>query len=354
MSPTGANPTLTLLRWMRRLAIAGVILCFVVVVLGAYVRLTAAGLGCPDWPGCYGHLSPASAAASAASDGAYADRPLEPGKAWREMIHRYAAGTLALVIVAITVLAVRTRRARLVSVAFALALLATVLVQALLGMLTVTWQLKPLVVTLHLLFGMTTLGLLWWLTLSLPVSSWSSASLTSAGRTALGGGGSPISAARQLVLVGLAALVVQMALGGWTSSNYAAVACPDFPTCQGSWWPHADFRDAFVLRHGPNIDYEGGVLANPARVAIHFTHRLGAVVASLALALAAVFVLRHRGLTAARARAWALLAALALQLGLGVSMVLKGFPLPLATAHTAGAALLLLATLALLRALRAR
>ena len=354
MSPTGANPTLTLLRWMRRLAIAGVILCFVVVVLGAYVRLTAAGLGCPDWPGCYGHLSPASAAASAASDGAYADRPLEPGKAWREMIHRYAAGTLALVIVAITVLAVRTRRARLVSVAFALALLATVLVQALLGMLTVTWQLKPLVVTLHLLFGMTTLGLLWWLTLSLPVSSWSSASLTSAGRTALGGGGSPISAARQLVLVGLAALVVQMALGGWTSSNYAAVACPDFPTCQGAWWPHADFRDAFVLRHGPNIDYEGGVLANPARVAIHFTHRLGAVVASLALALAAVFVLRHRGLTAARARAWALLAALALQLGLGVSMVLKGFPLPLATAHTAGAALLLLATLALLRALRAR
>jgi cytochrome c oxidase assembly protein subunit 15 len=354
MSPTGANTTLPLLRWMRRLAIAGVILCFVVVVLGAYVRLTAAGLGCPDWPGCYGQLSPASAAASAASDSAYAGRPLEPGKAWREMIHRYAAGALALVIVAITVLAVRTRRTRLVSVAFALALLATVLVQALLGMLTVTWQLKPLVVTLHLLFGLTTLGLLWWLMLSLPVSSWSSASLTSAGRTALGGGGSPISAARQLLLIGLAALSVQIALGGWTSSNYAAVACPDFPTCQGSWWPHADFRDAFVLRHGPNIDYEGGVLASPARVAIQFTHRLGAVVASLALTLAALFVLRHRGLAAARPRAGALLAALALQLAIGVSMVLKGFPLPLATAHTAGAALLLLATLALLRALRVR
>jgi heme a synthase len=354
MSPAGANPTLPLLRWMRRLAIAGVILCFVVVVLGAYVRLTAAGLGCPDWPGCYGHLSPAGAAASVTSDGAYAGRPLEAGKAWREMVHRYAAGTLALLIVAITVLAIRARRARVVSVAFALALLATVLVQALLGMLTVTWQLKPLVVTLHLLFGMTTLGLLWWLTLSLPVSSWSSASLTNAGRTALGGGGSPINAARQLVLIGLAALIVQIALGGWTSSNYAAVACPDFPTCQRSWWPHADFSDAFVLWHGLNIDYEGGVLANPARVAIHFTHRLGAVIASLALALAALFVLRHRGLAPARPRAWLLLAALALQLGIGISMVLKGFPLPLASAHTAGAALLLLATLALLRALRAR
>jgi heme a synthase len=347
-------PPNTVARWMRRLAIAGVILCFVVVVLGAYVRLTAAGLGCPDWPGCYGHLSPAGAAVSAASDGAYAGRPLQAGKAWREMIHRYAAGTLALIIIAITVLAVTARRARVLSPGFAVALLATVLVQALLGMLTVTWQLKPLVVTLHLLFGMTTLAMLWWLTLSLPVSSWSSASLSSAGRTALGGGGSPLNSARQLVLVGLAALIVQIALGGWTSSNYAAVACPDFPTCQRAWFPHGDFRDAFVLWRGLNIDYEGGVLANPARVAIHFTHRLGAVIAALALTLAALFVLRHRGLGGARLRAWAVLAALALQLGIGVSMVVKGFPLPLATAHTAGAALLLLATLALLRALRVR
>ena len=146
---------------------------------------------------------------------------------------------------------------------------------------------------------------------------------------------------------------MQIVLGGWTSSNYAAVACPDLPTCQGSLWPHADFAHAFVLWHGP-INYEGGVLDNPARVAIHLTHRLGALVATITLTLAAVFVLRQRGLVAVQARAWAVLGALALQLFIGMSMVLKSFPLWLATAHTAGAALLLLATLALLRALSAR
>jgi len=221
-------------------------------------------------------------------------------------------------------------------------------------MLTVTWQLEPLIVTLHLLFGMTTLGLLWWLTLSLPRSSWGATALKSARRAISGGGASPIASARQLALAGLAALAVQMALGGWTSSNYAALACPDFPTCQGVWWPHGDYHNAFVLWRGPDIDYEGGVLAPSARVAIHLTHRLGALVAALTLTLAALFVLQRRGLSGARLRAWALLGALGLQLLIGISMVLKAFPLWLATAHTAGAALLLLATLALLRCLSTR
>jgi cytochrome c oxidase assembly protein subunit 15 len=338
-------------RWMRRLAIAGVLLCFTVVVLGAYVRLTAAGLGCPDWPGCYGHLTPLPAEQGSGT-AAYAGGPLEPGKAWREMIHRYAAGTLGLVILVITALAIGARRRRLVSIPFALVLFATVIVQGLLGMLTVTWQLKPLIVTLHLLFGMTTLALLWWLVLSLPSSSWSATALHSAGRAIRGGGAASLTSARRLALVGLAALVLQIALGGWTSSNYAAVACPDLPTCQNAWWPRADFRNAFVLWRGLNINYEGGVLGNPARVAIHLTHRLGAVMTSAALILAAVFVLSRRGLSGARRRAWAVLAALALQLVIGISMVLKAFPLWLATAHTAGAALLLLAALALLGSLR--
>jgi heme a synthase len=337
-------------RWIRRLALAGVLLCFVVVVLGAYVRLNAAGLGCPDWPGCYGHVTPIGAENNAAAQAAFPNRPLDTGKAWKEMVHRYAAGTLVIIVVVITALAISYRRQKLLSPSYASALLATILVQAVLGMLTVTWQLKPLIVTLHLVFGMTTLGLLWWLWLSLPGKSWG-------GRTlgAGGGGGSQAATLRmahQVALLGLVALAVQIVLGGWTSSNYAAVACPDFPTCQGAWWPHTDYKNAFILWRGLGINYEGGILDNPARVAIHLTHRLGAMLATLALAFAAVFVLLRKNLPNATAAAYAVLAALALQLIIGISMVLKTFPLRLTTAHTAGAALLLLATLALVRRTR--
>ncbi|HKT73376.1 MAG TPA: COX15/CtaA family protein [Steroidobacteraceae bacterium] len=330
-------------RLIRSLALAGFVLCFIVVVLGAYVRLTAAGLGCPDWPGCYGHVTPLGAQHSAAAQAAFAQRPLEVGKAWREMIHRYAASTLGLLIAAIASIVIVNRRVRPVSVGYALALLGIVVLQGMLGMLTVTWQLKPLIVTLHLLFGLTTLGLLWWLVLSLPRTGWGSATRSRRQASAA------ITAA---TVSGLIALVIQIALGGWTSSNYAAIACPDFPTCQNQWWPVTDFRDAFVLWHGLWVNYEGGILENPARVAIHLTHRLGAVVATLTLCAVAVTILASSSLRALRPRAIAVLAALALQLAIGISMVIKGFPLWLATAHTAGAAVLLLSVMALLHALR--
>jgi cytochrome c oxidase assembly protein subunit 15 len=320
---------------LRGFTVAALCLCLIVVVLGAYVRLTAAGLGCPDWPGCYGHFSPASAL-----------QALDVGKAWREMIHRYAAATLGLLIVCITAMGVTWRRERLVPLPYLAMLLGTVILQGALGMLTVTWRLKPLIVTLHLLFGFTTLSLLWWLLLTL------SRRRGGAWKTPPTFTGTGLPRARAFALTGLIALGLQLALGGWTSSNYAATACPDLPTCQGHWWPQADFRDAYVLWRGLDVNYEGGVLAGPARIAIHFTHRLGALIATGALLAAAVATFRYRSDGFARRAAGLLLAALALQLAVGSFMVLRGFPLWLATAHNAGAALLLLATVALNRALR--
>jgi cytochrome c oxidase assembly protein subunit 15 len=229
-----------------------------------------------------------------------------------------------------------------VALGYTAALTAVVLLQAILGALTVTRQLKPLIVTAHLLFGFTTLSLLWWLALTLWWRGGAGIDATAA----------PLRVTRTTAVLGLCALALQIALGGWTSSNYAAIACPDLPTCQGSWWPKADFQSAYVLWRDLDVDYTGGILDNPARVAIHLTHRLGALGATLSLLLAALSALRLRRVPHARSCALALLLALALQLSIGISMVWRGFPLWLATAHNAGAALLLLATLGLCRALQ--
>jgi heme a synthase len=340
--------------WVRRLTLACLLLCFVVVVLGAYVRLTAAGLGCPDWPGCYGHFTPTGAAENAAAQAAYPNTPLHVGKAWKEMAHRYAASTLGIIIVVITALAIATRRERAVSVPLTVGLLITVVIQGMLGMLTVTWQLKPLIVTLHLIFGLTTLSMLWWLFLSLRTGSRGGVRFAGASSSSASAYPDRAGSLTTVVLVALILLGIQIALGGWTSSNYAAVACPDFPKCQNEWVPETDYKDAFVLWRGLGVNYEGGVLQHPARVAIHFTHRLGAIAATLALLFAAIATLRRSVPSAARIAAYAVLGTLVLQLLIGASMVLRGFPLALATAHNAGAALLLLATLALYRTVRRR
>ena len=332
--------------FLRRLVLAGVVLGLCVVVFGAYVRLTYAGLGCPDWPGCYGHVTPLGAQAANAGT---PDAPLQVGKAWREMIHRYAASTLGLIIVVIAALSIAWRRERQVPRAMPLLLVGLVLFQGLLGMLTVTWKVKPLIVTAHLAFGLLTVAVLWWLWLSLrPAADAPRPKSVPTGATTL---------ARRAAAIGLVALVIQILLGGWTSTNYAAIACPDLPTCQAQWWPAANFHDGFVLWRGLGQNYEGGVLDLAARVAIHLTHRLGAIVATLALLFAAFTTLRATRERASRdgasrGAAWAVLAALLLQLAIGTFMVLKAFPLGLATAHNAGAAALLLATLLLNRTLR--
>jgi heme a synthase len=327
--------------WIRQLALFGAILCFGVVVLGGYTRLSDSGLGCPDWPGCFGQVAPTGSAEHYAT-------AADVRKAWVEMTHRYAAGTLGLIIVLMAAFAIRARRERGVSVWFALTLLALVVFQGMLGMLTVTLLLKPFIVTLHLLGGLTTLAMLLWLWLTMraqqrPVDG---ASVLTGNRLVEHG-----APARLWATLALAALALQVFLGGWTSSNYAAVACPDFPRCQAQWIPDADYGNAFVLWRGLGINYAGGVLDHPARVAIHFTHRLGAVVATLLLLLAAYAALRGLG-RGARWAALGVLAALVLQLSVGVFMVLRAFPLPLAALHNAGAALLVAATVLLNRKLR--
>ena len=327
--------------WIQRLALIGALLCFGVVVLGGYTRLTESGLGCPDWPGCFGHFVPAENAAHYADESAW-------HKAWVEMRHRYAAELLGVLVVVIAALSIRARRQPGVRVGFALVLLVLIVVQGMLGMLTVTWLLKPLIVTGHLVGGLATFAmLLWlWLTMRAEARAVDGYSVLAGNRLKESGG-----RARLWAGLALAALALQVALGGWTSSNYAAMACPDVPKCQAQWIPKAEYKDAFVLWRGLGINYAGGVLDHPARVAIHFTHRLGAVLAGALLLLAVFAALRGLG-PKPRWAALAVLAALAAQVSIGVFMVLRGFPLELAAAHNAGAALLVATTIWLNRRLR--
>jgi cytochrome c oxidase assembly protein subunit 15 len=312
--------------WFVGLARAGALLALVVVMLGAWVRLTDAGLGCPDWPGCYGRLVVPHPETSAEELGAEFTRPLEAGKAWREMIHRYLASTLGLVCLALAAIAWRNRRDPNQPWRAPLALVALVIFQGLLGMWTVTLLLKPIVVVAHLFGGFATLALL------VSLGKWRSTRFPQ-----------PTAALRALGLAAAAALVLQIFLGGWTSANYAALACPDFPTCQTQWWPAvADFGEGFVLWRGLGVDYEGGVLDHPARVAVHFTHRLGAILAAVLIAALGWRLARE---SATRADGLAVLAVLALQLSLGVSIVWFGVPLAVAVLHNGVAALLLLAVI---------
>lgn len=323
------------MRLFRTLNLLSIVLCFCVVVFGAYVRLADAGLGCPDWPGCYGHVGvPDEVHEVQAAEAKYPHRPVEAHKAWKEMIHRYLASTLGLLIVVMAVLSLRLRSERAPR-ALPWFLVALVIFQGVLGMWTVTWQLKPLVVTAHLVGGLSTLSLLWWMWLSTrPRGDLVIARLLMPPRL-------PLLAAAALLLV-----AAQILLGGWTSTNYAALACPDFPTCHGKWLPETDVGEAFTLWRGLGVNYEFGVLDNRARVTIHFFHRIGAIVVALALLALGIRLLR------ASDPPWpvfggVILAALALQLALGISTVILQLPLLLAAAHNAGAAILLMSLVAL-------
>jgi heme a synthase len=360
-----------------RIAWIAVALALGVIVFGAFVRLSHAGLSCPDWPTCYGQATwPTQAEQIARANEAFPQRQVETGKHWREQLHRHLAAALGLLVAALALLAARSRRggvavvlASCAAVALAIPLymrglylpssllvlaaeatllgcawrwrgggltavslltLAVIIFQAMLGMWTVTWLLKPVVVLAHLLGGLGTFALLTfiaWRSLPSPVT------VTSSGL-------------RRLSLLALAVLTLQIALGGWVSANYAALACGvDFPTCLGQWWPPTDFREAFVLWRGIGVDYEGGVLDGPARAAIQLSHR---VFALLVLAVLGLLAWRLQRWPALAGWGMALAAALLLQFGLGIANVLLALPLALATAHNAGAVLLVFILVSLL------
>ena len=365
------------LRILRGLALLAAVFAFGVVMFGAFVRLSNAGLSCPDWPTCYGKASwPERAHEIVQANAAFPDRPFETHKAWREQVHRFLAGTLGTLVFALALIASWrrpwARYAVIVGAIFAAAgvtlymrgehdwslvlscfaiglpllaaiglklpgawrisvlALAVVIFQAMLGMWTVTLLLKPIVVMGHLMGGITTFALLAYAALR------------------FGGAGANderYAGVRRAVVLGIMLLLTQIALGGWTSSNYAALACgTDFPKCLGQWAPPTDFREAFVLWRGIGVNYEGGVLDMAARSAIQIAHRIGALVVFCYLAWLS-HRLSRRGL---RGQGLAIGVVLVTQVLLGISNVHFGLPLPVATLHNGVAALLLFTLLATL------
>jgi heme a synthase len=366
----------------HKLAWLALLLALCVIAFGAYVRLSHAGLGCPDWPVCYGKLTwPKHEVHIAAANEAFPQRPVEVPKAWKEQFHRHIAALLGLMVLGLALLATRTRRhgwsvvlsacalvlvaiplymreqylasSLLVGVAECVLLLAAwrwsnvdmarvatftlafIIFQAMLGMWTVTWLLKPVVVMAHLMGGMTMFCLLTWMA----VRAAPNAGLHMPEAVAL----------RPWLRLGIGVVAVQIALGGWVSANYAALACgTDFPTCLGRWWPQMDFSQALVLWRGIGVDYEGGLLDPEARTAIQMMHRLFALVV-----VGYVLWLGRRLLRVGFVHyGWGLMVLLGLQVLLGINNVVAGLPLPVATAHNAVAALLLFLMVNLLARLR--
>jgi cytochrome c oxidase assembly protein subunit 15 len=302
------------------------VLTFVVVVVGAYVRLTDAGLGCPDWPGCYGKITPKHAEVhieKAVVDQGGTHGPVSMQKAWNEMAHRYLAGTLGLLILAIAVMAWMLRKRLAQTPLLPTALVALVIFQAALGMWTVTLLLKPVIVTLHLLGGMATLALMTWLALR---------------QLRLSAPDANAQRMRPWAALGLVLLVAQIALGGWVSTNYAALACIDLPTCHGEWMPKMDFQHGFQLVRELGMTAAGTQLSYDALTAIHWTHRIGAVVVTIYLAVFLAALSRVSGMKRYVVTAGILLV---IQIALGIANILSGLHLTVAVAHHAGAALLL-------------
>jgi cytochrome c oxidase assembly protein subunit 15 len=312
---------------MKKLVLISILLAMVVIVLGAYTRLTDAGLGCPDWPGCYGHLTvPKAAEHVAAAEQAFPDRPLEPHKAWNEMIHRYFASALGFLIFVIFVSSF-FQRAYNRPIKLPFFLLCLVAFQGALGMWTVTLNLLPIVVLGHLLGGFSVLSCLFLLYLRLTPYR-------------IPGGDHRMRSYGKYTMLGIFILLGQIALGGWTSSNYAALACTELPICEGNWYERIDIAGAFSVPEAEN--YEFGAHDYPQRMTMHIIHRLGAVVTFVYLCWLSIGLYAAAHSKLVRKMSVILVSVLGLQIILGVSNVVFSLPIAVAVLHNAVAACLLL------------
>lgn len=322
-----------------KLGILATLLAMTVVMLGAYTRLKHSGLGCPDWPGCYGQLLvPNTPAALAKAQHAFPNANISPAKAWPEMIHRYFAGTLGLLILAIALVSIRRRKTHEKQPILVPTLLIGMLVfQALLGMWTVTLLLLPLVVMGHLLGGMTISSMLWWTTLRNIFLEKSRSNLTPTSLKWL----------RVFAVIGVAIIFGQIFLGGWTSANYAAVVCPEFPYCHGSFFPKMDFQHAFNLFSPIGKNYEGGVLNSTTRTTIQMVHRYGAFFTAFYMLTFGYVLTRFQSAQKCRRLGWLLISVVMMQFFLGIANIDTHLALPVAVAHNGVALTLLLSMIAI-------
>ena len=312
---------------MKKLVLAAILLAMVVIVLGAYTRLTDAGLGCPDWPGCYGHLTVTQVEKNLEqAEQAFPERPFEAHKAWNEMIHRYFASLLGLVILVIFFISL-IKRAYHRPLKLPFLLLCLVIFQGALGMWTVTMNLLPVVVLGHLLGGFTVLSCLFLLYLRLTPYR-------------IPGGDHRVIKYGKYTALGIAILVAQIALGGWTSANYAALACTELPICEDNWFQRLDIVGAFSVP--PAENYEFGVHDYAQRMTMHIAHRMGAVITFIYLCWLAVRLYKQAASGLIRKLAVMLVLVLGVQVALGVSNVVFSLPLAVAVLHNAVAACLLL------------
>jgi heme a synthase len=311
------------------------ILAFIVIVLGSYVRLSDAGLGCPDWPGCFGQITaPDEAKELSRARDAFPHLEINSAKAWKEMAHRYLASILGFLILIMAFLAVKNRKDPSQQLKLPIALVGLVIFQGLLGMWTVTQLVRPTIVTLHLITGLLTLSALLWVYLK-QSQPW----IESIKNTQVE------SYIKLLAKFSVLILGIQIFLGGWTSTNYVALYCPDFPTCQGEWLPATNFSEAFVFFKDPSVNYEGGTLSLEAGVTVHFMHRVGALLTAITLTTLSVLMLSRLNSSILRKQAILLLGLLGTQISLGIANVILVLPIPIAVAHNAFAGALLLSLL---------